>query len=126
MFRSISLISIRSHSPVPIREATQVQHHTLKAPNSLYEVFVNLLGHTYLTVKSRKEHSPLVRVKNLDYHHSSVLSALHVVHKSGDLSDIAKRSTNPIHYYHVCPIAVTCGLGVVNTISEITSKGSID
>jgi hypothetical protein len=37
------------HSPVPIREAKEVQPHTMKAPNPRYECSLNLLGHTSLT-----------------------------------------------------------------------------
>jgi hypothetical protein len=54
MFRSISSISIHRHSPVPIREATEVRHHTMKAPNPRYEGSLNLPGHTYLTQRCEK------------------------------------------------------------------------
>jgi hypothetical protein len=48
MVRLISLISIHRHSPVPIREATEVRHDTMKASNARYEGSLNLLEHTYL------------------------------------------------------------------------------
>jgi hypothetical protein len=51
MFRSIS---IHLHSPVPIREASEVYHHTMKAPNPRYEGSLNLPGHTSLTQRCEK------------------------------------------------------------------------
>jgi hypothetical protein len=74
-------------------------------------------------VKSRKkEHHPLVWVKTLDDHHTSVLFALNVnLHKSRALCDITERNTYPVSYVYI-PIAITSGLEVVDPSTENTSR----
>ena len=67
-----------------------------------------------------KEHHPLVRVKNLDDHYSSVSNATQLLHKSKPSRDMIENSTNAALSVHFL-VAIKNGLRVVLTCAENTS-----
>jgi hypothetical protein len=75
----------------------------------------------------KKEHHPLIRVKNLDDHYSRVLTVpnVNLMHKSRASCDITERNTNPVSNVRI-PIVITNGLGVVDPSTENTSRRSMD
>lgn len=75
----------------------------------------------------KKEYRSLVRVKNLDDHYSSVLSApdVNLMHNTRASCDITERNTNLVSNVRI-QVAITNGLRVVDPSTESTLGRSID